>query len=163
MVSNPLSLPFFLSGFILISYLRLTASGKFSTQHFRFTSLHSRLTEKGYGPVHRLSIFIYKVLWTLPLPLLFWMPGMEKQRSYLDACIVLLSKRRLITYRPCSFSVLGYITLSIEELDMRDAMPLVAKGRAKLGKKSNFVFVYRFLLVSLEREGFLSRASLPDR
>ena len=91
------------------------------------------------------------------------MPGMEKQRSYLDACIVLLSKRRLITYRPCSFSVLGYITLSIEELDMRDAMPLVAKGRAKLGKKSNFVFVYRFLLVSLEREGFLSRASLPDR
>lgn len=34
---------------------------------------------------------------------------------------------------------LGYITLSIEELDMRDAMPLVAKGRAKLGKKRNFV------------------------
>ncbi|GER39024.1 hypothetical protein STAS_15593 [Striga asiatica] len=47
---------------------------------------------------------------------------------------------------------LGYITLSIEELDMRDAMPLVAKGRAKLGKKRNFVFVYRFLLLSLERE-----------
>ena len=48
------------------------------------------------------------------------MPGMEKQRSYLDACIVLLSKRRLITYRPCSFSVLGGFTLSIEEVDMRD-------------------------------------------
>lgn len=53
-------------------YLRLTASWKFSTQHFVFTSRHSRSTEKGYGstPVHRLPIFIYRVVWTLPLPLL---------------------------------------------------------------------------------------------
>ena len=40
-----------------------------------------------------------------------------------------------MNYLPTMFSVLGYITLSIEELDMRDAMPLVAKGRAKLGNK----------------------------
>ena len=32
---------------------------------FWFTPRHSRLTEKVYGPVHRLSIFIYKVLLTL--------------------------------------------------------------------------------------------------
>ena len=32
-----------------------------------------------------------------------------------------------MNYLPTMFSVLGYITLSIEELDMRDAMPLVAK------------------------------------
>lgn len=30
---------------------------------------------------------------------------------------------------------LYFAILSIEELDMRDAMPLVAKGRAKLGNK----------------------------
>ncbi len=30
------------------------------------------------------------------------------------------------------------------------------------GKNKNFVFVYRFVLLSLEREGFLSRASLHD-
>lgn len=40
-----------------------------------------------------------------------------------------------MNYLPTMFSVLGYITLSVEELDMRDAMPLVAKGRAKLGSE----------------------------
>lgn len=39
---------------------------------------------------------------------------------------------------------------------------LSADGLEQAGKKIHFVFVYRFVLVSLEREGFLSRASLPD-
>lgn len=57
---------------------------------------------------------------------------------------------------------LGYITLSIEELDMRDAMPLVAKGRVELGKKRNFVFVYRFLLLSLEWDYLLNQIKLKE-
>ena len=37
-----------------------------------------------------------------------------------------------------------------------------ADGLEQAGNKRDFVFVYRFVLFSLEREGFLSRASLPD-
>lgn len=117
---------------ILLQGTGLTASGKFSTQHFRFTSRHSRSKEKGYGstPVHRLSIF--RVLWTLPLPLLNAWDGKAKIISW---CVYRNAIQTKINYLPTMFSVLRYITLSIEELDMRDAMPLVAKGRAKLGNK----------------------------
>lgn len=50
----------------------------------------------------------FRSRWRLQFRLWF-----EWKSTYLDACTVLLSKRRWITYRPCSFSVLGYITLSI--------------------------------------------------